>query len=207
MLALILCIVECLVDCLFECHCIVECRLALRVRQGSRAEHSDPRDPRIVPVSPMHSSPASVSASTANSEDGDWKIPTEQRWLATIIAGKETRGVRSLTEKRCFKRIERIAQIAIRLLDEEYADKIDEVEIAMETSLLKEAGKGNREDENNEPMFRDKVVKFGDVPVTWLWEWVRRNSTTRIEDETIQIIMRRGPKKFRSAISSVTGAE
>ena len=161
MLALILCIVECLVDCLFECHCIVECRLALRVRQGSRAEHSDLRDPRIVPVSPMHSSPGSVSASTANSEDGDGKISTEQRWLATLIAGKETRGVRSLTEKRCHKRIERIAQIAIRLLDEEYADKIDEVEIAMETSLLKEAGKGNREDENNEPMFRDKVVKFG----------------------------------------------
>ena len=100
-----------------------------------------------------------------------------------------------MTEKRCLKRIERIAQIAIRLLDEGYADNIDEVEIAMETSLLKEAGKGNREDENNEPMFRDKVVKFGDVPVEWLWEWVRRNSTARIEDETIQMIMRKGAEE------------
>ena len=105
-----------------------------------------------------------------------------------------------------FPRAFRRALLALDLA-EEYADKIDEVEIAMETSLLKEAGKGNREDENNETMFRDKVVKFGDVPVAWLWEWVRRNSTAPIDDETIQMIMRRGPRKFRSAISSVTGAE
>ena len=142
-------------------------------------------------------------ASGGDQDDEAAGVSPAVRMVVQLLLEKKVTSIKSVEDHVNLEHAKAIKQVVLDLIAE--PEKITYAQVSIHTSLLRSKTKQTIEQENGEEEFLDEVEKLKDVPVTFLWAWARKRSRTEISEESTQLVMKRGPKKFRSSISYISG--